>query len=154
MSQPDLVQVFSEPDTDNPDSPDSNCSFSIEVPELQNAELNDISASRVRSRKCSNFNPNTYHTLANGVTNDGENAMPESEVDEMPVNENRRCHEKTSYVSNYAFFTLLHKWGDRGQTHRLEKLQQYTSTNEIGITRIGVFLIDAYALYRPIHTIK
>ncbi len=35
----------------------------------------------------------------------------------------RRCHEKTSYVSNYEFFTLLHKWGDRGQTHRLEKLQ-------------------------------
>ncbi len=35
--------------------------------------------------------------------------------------ENR--HEKTSYVSNYAFFTLLHKWADRGQTHRLEKLQ-------------------------------
>ncbi len=35
----------------------------------------------------------------------------------------RRCHEKTSYVSNYAFFTLLHKSGDRGQMHRLEKLQ-------------------------------
>ncbi len=25
----------------------------------------------------------------------------------------RRCHEKTSYVSNYAFFTLMHKWVDR-----------------------------------------
>ncbi len=36
---------------------------------------------------------------------------------------NRRCHEKTSYVSNYAFFTLLHKWVDRGQTRCLEKLQ-------------------------------
>ncbi len=35
----------------------------------------------------------------------------------------RRCHEKISYVSNYAFFILLHKWADRGQTHRLEKLQ-------------------------------
>ncbi len=34
-----------------------------------------------------------------------------------------RCHEKTSYVLNYAFFTLLHEWGDRGQMHRLEKLQ-------------------------------
>ncbi len=34
----------------------------------------------------------------------------------------RRCHEKTSYVSNYAFFTLLHKWIDRTKTHRLEKL--------------------------------
>ncbi len=33
----------------------------------------------------------------------------------------RRCHEKTSYVSNYAFFTLLHEWVDRGQAHRLEK---------------------------------
>ncbi len=35
----------------------------------------------------------------------------------------RRRHEKTSYVSNYAFFTVLHKWGDRGQTQRLEELQ-------------------------------
>ncbi len=33
------------------------------------------------------------------------------------------CHEKTSHVSNYAFFTLLHKWVDKGQTHRLGKLQ-------------------------------
>ncbi len=37
---------------------------------------------------------------------------------EMP---NRRCREKTSYVSNYAFFTLLHEWVDRGQTDRLQK---------------------------------
>ncbi len=35
----------------------------------------------------------------------------------------RRRHEKTSYVLNYAFFTLLHKWVDRGQTHHYEKLQ-------------------------------
>ncbi len=56
-------------------------------------------------------------------------------------------------VSNYAFFTLLHKWGDRGQTHRLEKLQQYTSSDEIGITHEGVFLINASALYQPIHAI-
>ncbi len=35
----------------------------------------------------------------------------------------RRCHEKTSYMSNYVFFTLLHEWNDRGQTHRIEKLQ-------------------------------
>ncbi len=35
----------------------------------------------------------------------------------------RRCHEKTSYVLNYAIFTLLHKWVDRGQTHHFEKLQ-------------------------------
>ncbi len=35
----------------------------------------------------------------------------------------RRCHEKISYVSNYAFFTLLHKWVDRGQMYRFEKLQ-------------------------------
>ncbi len=34
----------------------------------------------------------------------------------------RRCHRKTYYVSNYAFFTLLHEWVDRGQIHRLEKL--------------------------------
>ncbi len=33
----------------------------------------------------------------------------------------RRCHEKT-YVSNYAFITLLHEWVDRGQMHQLEKL--------------------------------
>ncbi len=33
------------------------------------------------------------------------------------------CHEKTSYVSNYAFFTLLHKWVNRGQIHHFEKLQ-------------------------------
>ncbi len=26
-----------------------------------------------------------------------------------------RCHKKTSYVSNYAFFILLHKWVDRGK---------------------------------------
>ncbi len=38
------------------------------------------------------------------------------------LNEYRHHHEKTSYVSNYAFFTLLHEWVDRGQTHRLEKL--------------------------------
>ncbi len=31
-------------------------------------------------------------------------------------------HEKTSYVPNYVFFTLLHEWVDRGQTHQLEKL--------------------------------
>ncbi len=36
--------------------------------------------------------------------------------------EHRRCHEKTSYVSNYAFITLLHEWVDRGQKHQLEKL--------------------------------
>ncbi len=35
----------------------------------------------------------------------------------------RRYHVKTSYVSNYAFFTLLHKWVHRGQTHYFEKLQ-------------------------------
>ncbi len=29
----------------------------------------------------------------------------------------RRCHEKTSYVPDYAFFTLLHEWVGRGQTH-------------------------------------
>ncbi len=37
----------------------------------------------------------------------------------------RRCcrrHEKTSYVSNYAFITLLYEWVDRGQMHQLEKL--------------------------------
>ncbi len=34
----------------------------------------------------------------------------------------RRCHEKTSYVLNYAFITLLHEWVDRGQMHPLEKL--------------------------------
>ncbi len=27
-------------------------------------------------------------------------------------------------------------------------------TDEIGITHIGVFLIDVYALYRPIHAMK
>ncbi len=35
----------------------------------------------------------------------------------------RRCHEKTSYVSNYAFFTLLYKWTNRGQTHCFENFQ-------------------------------
>ncbi len=35
----------------------------------------------------------------------------------------RRCYEKISYVSNYAFFTLLHKWVDRGQMYRFEELQ-------------------------------
>ncbi len=34
----------------------------------------------------------------------------------------RRCHEKTSYVSNYAFITLLHEWVNRGQMLQLEKL--------------------------------
>ncbi len=34
-----------------------------------------------------------------------------------------RYHEKTSYVLNYAFFTLLHKWVHRGRTHHFEKLQ-------------------------------
>ncbi len=34
---------------------------------------------------------------------------------------NRR-HEKTSYVSNYVFITLLHEWVERGQMHQLEKL--------------------------------
>ncbi len=33
----------------------------------------------------------------------------------------RRRRYKTSYVSNYAFFTLLHKSVDRGQMHRFEK---------------------------------
>ncbi len=37
-------------------------------------------------------------------------------------NEYRQCHEKTSYVSNYAFITSLHEWVDRRQTHQLEKL--------------------------------
>ncbi len=66
----------------------------------------------------------------------------------------RHCHKKTSYVSNYAFFTLLHKWVDRGQTHHFEKLQQYTSSDEIEITHRGVSIIGASALYRPIHAIK
>ncbi len=34
----------------------------------------------------------------------------------------RRCHKKNSYVSNYAFITLLHEWVDIGQMHQLEKL--------------------------------
>ncbi len=46
----------------------------------------------------------------------------------------RRCQEKTSYVSNYALFTLMHKWVDRGQIHHFEKLQNYTFSDEIGIT--------------------
>ncbi len=66
----------------------------------------------------------------------------------------RCCHEKTSYVSNYAFFTLMHKWVDKGQTHYFEKLQNYTSSDEIGITHRRVFIIGASALYRPIHAIK
>ncbi len=33
----------------------------------------------------------------------------------------RCCHEKTSYVSNYAFITSLHEWVDRWQMHQLEK---------------------------------
>ncbi len=57
------------------------------------------------------------------------------------------CHEKASHVSNYGVFTLLHEWVDRRQTHRLEKLQSYTSSDEIGITHTGVFLIVASALY-------
>ncbi len=65
-----------------------------------------------------------------------------------------RCHEKTSYVSNYAFFSLMHKWVDRRQINHFEKLQNYTSSDEIGITHRGVFIIDANALYRPIHAIK
>ncbi len=66
----------------------------------------------------------------------------------------RRCQEKTFYVSNNSFFTSMHKWVDRGQTHHFEKLQNYTSSNENGITHRGVFIIGASALYRPIHTIK
>ncbi len=34
----------------------------------------------------------------------------------------RRCHEETSYVSNYVFITSSHEWVDRGQMHQLEKL--------------------------------
>ncbi len=66
----------------------------------------------------------------------------------------RRCHEKTSYVSNYAFSPLMHKWVDRGRTHHFEKLQNYTSSDEIGITHRGVFIIGAPALYRPIYALK
>ncbi len=66
----------------------------------------------------------------------------------------RRCHEKTSYVLNYAFFTLQHKWVQRGQTHHFEKLQEYSSSDEIGITHRGVFISGASALYRTIHAIK
>ncbi len=66
----------------------------------------------------------------------------------------RRRHENTSYVSNYLFFILLHKWVDRGQMYRLENLQKYTSSDEIGITHIGVFLINVSTLYRPILAIK
>ncbi len=56
--------------------------------ELQNAEVDDTGASVVSSNECSNFNLNMYHTLVNGITKDRENTIPESEVDEMPVNEN------------------------------------------------------------------
>ncbi len=66
----------------------------------------------------------------------------------------RYCHEKTSYMSNYAFFILMHKWIDRGQIHHFEKFQYYTSSDEIRITHRGVFIISAFALYRPIHAIK
>ncbi len=66
----------------------------------------------------------------------------------------RLCYEKTSYVSNYAFFTLMHKWADRGLTHHFEKLQNYTSSDEMGITHRGVFIIGVFALYQPIHAIK
>ncbi len=68
----------------------------------------------------------------------------------------RRCHEKTSYVSNYAFFTLMHKWVDREEIHHFEKLQNYTSSDEIGITHRGVSIIGPIGpsdVYRPIHAI-
>ncbi len=48
----------------------------------------------------------------------------------------------------------MHKWVDRGQTRHFEKLQNYTSSDEIGITHRVVFIIDVSALYRPIHAIK
>ncbi len=72
----------------------------------------------------------------------------------VPLFTYHRCHEKTSYVSNYAFFTLMYKWVDIGQIHHFEQLQNYTSSDEIGITHRGVFTIGESTLYRPIHAIQ
>ncbi len=61
---------------------------------------------------------------------------------------------KKPSVSNYAFFTLLHEWVDRGQTHRLEKLSYVCNSDFIARSAVlGVFLIDVSALYQPIHAI-
>ncbi len=51
--------------------------------------------------------------------------MKKSYILNIILQPNRPCHEKTSYVSNYAFLTLLHEWVDRGQMHPLEKLRLY-----------------------------
>ncbi len=48
----------------------------------------------------------------------------------------------------------MHKWADRGQTHHFETFQTYTSSDEIGITHRGLFIIGASTLYRPIQAIK
>ncbi len=56
-------------------------------------------------------------------------------------------------MSNYAFFTLMHKWIDRGQIHHFETPKLHFS-DEIRITYRGVFIIGASALYRPIRAIK
>ncbi len=62
----------------------------------------------------------------------------------------RRCHEKTSYVLNYAFFTLMHKWVDRGQIHHFEKLQNYTSSDKIGITHRGICPLSTHSCNKMI----
>ncbi len=50
-----------------------------------------------------------------------------------------RCHEKTSYVSNYAFITLLHEWVDRRQMHQLENSSVCNSDFNAGSVLLEFF---------------
>ncbi len=66
---------------------------------------------------------------------------------------NRRCHEKTSYVSNYA--SLLYSINGSIEGRYINWKNSVCNFNFIARSAIiGVFLIDSSALYRTIHAIN
>ncbi len=66
----------------------------------------------------------------------------------------RRCHEKTSYVSNYASLLYCMNGSVEGRHIDWKNFSMCKSDFIARSAIIGVFLIDASALYRPIYAIK
>ncbi len=66
----------------------------------------------------------------------------------------RCCREKTSYVSNYASLLYCMNGSIEGRHIDWKNFSVCNSDFIASSAIIGVFLIDASALYRSIHAIK
>ncbi len=65
----------------------------------------------------------------------------------------RRCHEKTSYVSNFALSFYCMNWSIEGRCTNY-KNSSVCNSDFIARSVILVFQSDVFALYRPIYALK